>query len=256
MDQQTLTARQFGSMANNYLGSSVHATGADLQRLSALASQYSGCRALDAGCGAGHAAFALASAGCSEVVACDLSPGMTAVVREEATRRNLGGLRCLTCPVDKLPFDDASFDLIVTRYSAHHWLDASAGIRELARVLAPGGRLVVIDVIAPESPLLDTALQAIELLRDASHVRNYRRSEWHTLLGSAGLDILREESWRLDLAFEAWVERIGTPADRIAALHALFAALPGQARQYFSIRADLGFSIDAASFEAVRLTAS
>lgn len=256
MDQQTLTANQFGSMANNYLGSAVHATGADLQRLSGLARQYPDCRALDAGCGAGHAAFALASAGCREVVACDLSPGMTALVREEAARRNLARLSSLTSPVENLPFDDASFDLVVTRYSAHHWLEVSAGIRELARVLAPGGRLVVIDVVAPESPLLDTALQAFELLRDASHVRNYRRSEWRAMLTSAGLGLACEQAWRLDLAFEAWIERIGTPPERVASLHALFAALPEQARQHFAIRADLSFSIDAACFEAVHLAAN
>ncbi len=58
------------------------------------------------------------------------------------------------------------------RQSSDRQFGASAA-RARARVLAPGGRLSVIDVIAPEMPLLDTVLQAVEFLRAASHVRSF-----------------------------------------------------------------------------------
>jgi hypothetical protein len=96
--------------------------------------------------------------------------------------------------------------------------------------------------------LLDTSLQAMELLRDASHVRNYRVSEWRAMLSHAGF---REESfdeWKLPLEFLPWIQRIGTPVARVGALHALFDGLPREARDYFRISAQRDFTADCAWF--------
>ncbi|WP_394779775.1 class I SAM-dependent methyltransferase, partial [Undibacterium sp.] len=174
MDQQGLVVQQFGSTAANYLSSTVHAQGQDLQRLAALATRLQARHSLDLGCGAGHASFALASAGTGNVTAYDLSDEMLQVVAAEAHRRGFANLDTRQGPVEKLPFADASFDLVTTRFSAHHWLDMGSAVAEMARVLKPGGTLVVIDVVAPETPLYDTVLQTVELLRDSSHVRDYR----------------------------------------------------------------------------------
>src|SRR5271163_4885936 len=73
MDQQQLTSHQFGATASHYLTSAVHATGADLDRLTNLAAALHAPRILDVGAGAGHASFALARGGARKVVAYDLS---------------------------------------------------------------------------------------------------------------------------------------------------------------------------------------
>jgi hypothetical protein len=52
--------------------------------------------------------------------------------------------------------------------------------------------------------------------------------------------------------FNSWIERIGTPPDRVAALRAVFAALPGEVKQYFQVAADLSFVTDSAWFETTR----
>ncbi|GAB2904921.1 class I SAM-dependent methyltransferase [Paralcaligenes ginsengisoli] len=252
MDQHGLVTQQFGSTAKNYLTSAVHAQGADLQRLSDLARQLQPKRILDLGCGGGHASYALAAAAASEVVAYDLSDEMLAVVEEEAKQRGLGNLATRQGSAEALPFDDSSFELIASRYSAHHWMRINESIAEAARVLAPGGTLIIIDVAAPETPLYDTVLQTVELLRDSSHVRDYRLSEWRAMLGAAGLSVMNSDSWKLPLAFDSWIKRIGTPPDRVAALNATMKALPREACEYFAIQADHSFSIDTVWIEARR----
>ena len=245
MDQRNLAARQFGDTAGNYLSSSVHANGADLDRLEALARRLQPARALDLGCGAGHAAFAVARGAVPSLIACDPSAPMLAVVGREAKARGHAAIETRNAAAEQLPFDAAAFDLIVTRFSAHHWPSLPAAMAEVVRVLRPGGTLVVIDVVAPESALLDTTLQTLELLRDMSHVRNYRASEWRSMLQLPELTNAVSDSWKLPLEFASWVRRIATPPRRIAALRTVLDDLPAEARDYFAVAADGSFVSDA-----------
>ncbi|HEY9104435.1 class I SAM-dependent methyltransferase [Chitinimonas sp.] len=252
MDQQHLAAQQFGHSAAQYLHSQVHAQGEDLARLSRLSAEQRPGRVLDLGCGAGHASFALAQGDAREIHSYDLAPEMLAVVAAEAQRRGLSQIQTRQGPAEALPYADASFDLIVTRYSAHHWADVEQALRECARVLRPDGRLVVIDVTAPAQPLLDTALQTLELLRDASHVRNYRQAEWQAMLVRAGFVTAEQDCWKISLQFDSWVARIATPAPRIAALREVMAALSREASDYYAIEPDGSFRIDTSWITAVR----
>lgn len=250
MDQQKLVDAQFGVAAMDYLQSPTHAQGTDLERLRALADGQRDWRVLDLGCGAGHAGFALAGE-VMEVTAYDLSAEMLAVVAAEAQRRKLTNVRTLQGVAETLPFADACFDLVVTRFSAHHWADVPRALGEVRRVLQPEGRLVVIDVIAPETPLLDTLLQSIEVLRDASHVRDYRRSEWEVMLVRAGFAVGDHQTWKLSLRFESWIARMRTPDLRVAAIHSLCADAATEVRDYFAIQPNNDCAIDAAWIGAV-----
>jgi SAM-dependent methyltransferase len=181
----TLVAKQFGPRAAAYVQSRVHAHGEDLNELAALAQALKFARALDLGCGGGHVGFALAPH-VGDIVAYDLSEAMLAAVVAEATARGISNLVTRQGTVEALPFEDASFDFVATRYSAHHWHDVPRALGEARRVLKPGGRALFMDVIAPEAPLLDTFLQTVELLRDPSHVRDYSVREWTAMLRAAG----------------------------------------------------------------------
>jgi ubiquinone/menaquinone biosynthesis C-methylase UbiE len=251
MEQQRISVSQFGAKAANYLTSAVHATGADLERLHAMAAQRRPKRALDLGCGAGHVSFALAQGGAQRVTAYDPSTQMLEVVTRVAATRGLEQV-IDTCvgAAEVLPFETSTFDLIVTRYSAHHWVSVSRALAECARVVAPGGRMVVIDVIAPELPLFDTSLQVIEFLRDASHVRDYRASEWTAMYQAAGFREPTLTTWKLSIGFKDWIARIGTPADRVAALESVFSELPSEAREYFQVGPDKSFVTDSAWIES------
>ncbi len=245
MDQHQLAAEQFGLTAQAYLTSAVHAQGADLQRLRELGRTLPGALALDLGCGAGHAGFALAEAG-MQVTAYDLSAPMLEVVAQEAQRRGLPGLQTRQGPAEHLPFDTAAFDLVVTRFSAHHWLDLPAALCEARRVLRPRGMLVVVDAVAPEAPLLDTLLQTVELLRDASHVRDYRVSEWRAMLLAAGFDAPQVDGWTLPMVFDTWVARMRTPALRVQALRDVWTQAAAEAKAHFQLQADGSFLLNVA----------
>ncbi len=198
--QEALVQRQFGAQAEHYLASPVHAHGEDLEALAACVRAQPEAHVLDLGCGAGHVAFAAAEAG-GRVTAYDLSAEMLAVVAAEAGRR---GLSVVTVqgPAEVLPFESGSFDLVLSRYSAHHWRDFAAGVREAARVLRAGGTAAFVDVVSPGIAVLDTYLQAAEVMRDISHVRDRSVAEWQVAAAEAGLLVSSVAPGRLRLEFE------------------------------------------------------
>lgn len=256
MEHQGAVIRQFGSQAQSYLTSSVHAQGRDLGQLAELAARVaSGAGVLDLGCGAGHASFAMAPHA-AEVVAYDLSREMLDVVSQAAAARGLASMRVQHGAAETLPFADGSFALVASRYSAHHWGDPAAALREAARVLVPGGTLCLIDVVGPQGPhaaLLDTHLQALELLRDTSHVRNYSRAEWRSLLAGAGFALQDEHDWRLDIGFASWLARMRTPPVLETAIRQLLAHSPDEVRAYYRVDpATLDFKLESAMFVVQR----
>lgn len=256
MEHQGAVVRQFGSQAQAYLASSVHAQGHDLARLAELAARVAGgAAALDLGCGAGHASFAMAPH-VAEMVAYDLSREMLDVVAQAASARKLPSVRTEQGHAEKLPFADGGFALVASRYSAHHWGDPATALREAARVLAPGGTLCLIDVVGPQGPhaaLLDSHLQAVELLRDTSHVRDYSRTEWRAMLADAGFALQDEHDWRLEIGFASWLARMRTPPVLEASIRHLLAHAPDEVLAYYQVDpATLDFKLESAMFVARR----
>jgi ubiquinone/menaquinone biosynthesis C-methylase UbiE len=251
MTHEALVDRQFGSRAAAYLDSAVHAEGADLQALAALVDPSKAARVLDLGCGAGHVSFKVAP-GAGEVVAYDLSSEMLDVVARAAAERGLTNIVPRQGVAEQLPFADASFDYVLSRYSAHHWGDFEAALREVARVLEPGGTAGFVDAVTPGVPLLDTFLQSIELLRDPSHVRNYTRAEWEAALVRAGLRSGVIEAYRVRLEFAVWIARMRTPRLQADAIRALQGAMSESVVRYFAIGPDGSFDLDVAMFTAAK----
>ncbi|MDR1989060.1 MAG: methyltransferase domain-containing protein [Acidobacteriaceae bacterium] len=243
-------AHTFGASATAYLTSEVHATGEDLAHLaSTFAATRGHARVLDMGCGAGHASFAVAPHA-REVVAYDIAVPMLDTVARVARERGLTTIRTQQGAAESLPFADASFDWAISRMSAHHWRNVPAALAEARRVLTPEGRLTFIDVAGVDDPLFDTHIQAIELLRDSSHIRDYRASEWLHMLEAAGFSSHVTRRGRIAIDFDTWVARMRTPPDRVTAIRSLWTNAPDEVRHYFGVQPDGSFELDVLMIDA------
>ncbi|MXP64005.1 class I SAM-dependent methyltransferase [Roseomonas sp. M0104] len=245
--QHRFAAEQYGARAQDYVASAVHSSGADLDQIEAALRGQSEARVLDLGCGGGHVSYR-AAPHVAQVVACDVTPDMLEAVAATAAGRGLANIVTRQAPAERLPFPDAAFDAVLCRFTTHHWQNMEAGLREARRVLRAGRPALFIDTVAPANPVLDSHLQAVELLRDASHVRNYSVAEWVVSLSRAGFALEGIVSRRLRMEFASWTARTRTPPAHAEAIRSLLAAAPACVQEHFGLGADGSFDIEAVTF--------
>ena len=188
------------SRADAYRSSKTHASGEDLDRVVELCEPKPGLKVLDVASGGGFVAERLRAEGCS-VVTLDPSPGMRADVIARA---------------EDIPFDDGSFDVVVTRIAPHHFEDVQRAVAELERV---SNRVVVIEDTLFSSDRHEQA----EKLRDPTHVRNYTEDEWRDFLTGAGLEVEQVERFEKMHPLEPWLVRTGCEGDEAERVKELLA---------------------------------
>jgi SAM-dependent methyltransferase len=186
--------------ADAYRTSATHATGEDLDAVVELCNPHEGVKILDVATGGGHVARRLREQG-AEVVTLDPSPGMRADVLARA---------------EHIPFEDGSFDVVVSRIAAHHFQDLGQAIGEMARV---SNRVLVI-----EDMLYRTAEEEeAEKLRDPSHVHSLTEEEWRELLESAALEIEQTLFFSKTHDMAEWLARTGCEGADAARVRELLA---------------------------------
>jgi ubiquinone/menaquinone biosynthesis C-methylase UbiE len=153
-----------------------------------------GDRALDVACGPGIVACALATFA-EHVTGLDFTPAMLAQAAALQAERRLDNLEWKQGSAMELPFDEAQFDVVVARFSFHHYIDPAAAFREMVRVCRPGGTILVADV-APRSDARN-AYDALEKHRDPSHTRALTGEEFERL--GASTSAVLQHKVRYDL---------------------------------------------------------
>jgi SAM-dependent methyltransferase len=176
-------------------------------------------RVLDVGTGAGALAVALAPI-VREVVGVDPVPELLELARE----RGMANTEFIEGDGTELPFPDGDFDLAGTHRTLHHIARPDLVVAELARVTRPGGRVLVVDQLAPDEPTEAAALHEFETVRDSSHERLRTDAELRELFAAKGLVVLRErrEEGRRELA--AYLDLAGCEGSRRVRAEALAVA--------------------------------
>src|SRR5437867_9480024 len=139
---------------------------------------------LDVACGGGLVVCAFART-VRHATGIDLTPAMLEQARKNQAAQGLANITWKQGDVLPLPFPDASFSIVTSRFAFHHFLDPFRVLGEMRRVCKPGGKVVVAD--SAPAPEKADAFNAMEKLRDPSHVRALPLGELNDLFRRQGL---------------------------------------------------------------------
>ena len=237
MDFQSRVKEEFARQAERLAVAPAFTDADVLERIRAAVSPTPTTRVLDLGCGPGIVSAALAPSA-QEVVAFDLTPEMLEKARQRCREAGLQNVRFDLGRAEQLPFPDGSLDAVVSRLTFHHFPDPQHVLGEMVRVTRPGGRIVVADVVSSENTEEAALHNALEILRDPSHVRMLSPSELHRLIEAAGLHVTAASTWDMGREFEEWI-RITSAPERSAPLLTIMRTL---AKAGIDAGIDLGFN--------------
>jgi ubiquinone/menaquinone biosynthesis C-methylase UbiE len=200
-DRFTRTAEVFGNFV-------LQERAAEADKLSRFVEAAAHHRAADLACGPGTLALRFAPS-VRWVCGLDFTPAMVLRARGTAASQQLANVDFARGDAQSVPFADGAFDLAVTSYSLHHIPHPSRVVREMARIVKPGGRVGVLDIRVPEDSRVAEVSNQIERLRDPSHTRTLARSEFEKIFAEAGLAVTHIELEEHPRSFDHWLSVAG-----------------------------------------------
>jgi len=252
-DAKARVRAQYGAVGDAYVRSTGFAVANDLGRMVALARPLPADRVLDIATGGGHVAVTFAPH-VATVVASDLTPEILHHAAAYFAERGLGNVETALADAEELPFADGSFQIVTCRIAPHHFPRPDRFVAEVARVLTPDGRFVLIDSTVPAGET-GAFINEVERLRDPSHVRSLPVAEWEALLAGAGLRVAVAETFRKRHDYDDWTARSRMTPEGKASLARLVLEAPEAARAALQVEADgdrlVGFSDTKTLFLAV-----
>lgn len=215
-EQKQRVRDQFARAGAAYVRSATHASGVDLGRMVEVATPCPSERVLDIATGGGHVALAFAPL-VREVLAVDLTPEMLAVALAHLRSAGVSNVKGIVADAEALPIATKTIDIVTCRIAPHHFPSPRRFVEEVARVLVPAGRFVLIDSTVPEGDVGEF-FNEFERLRDPSHVRSLTVGEWLGLMTEAGLSLRIVEHFPKTHQFDDWTARMHVPAKTKAVL--------------------------------------
>jgi ubiquinone/menaquinone biosynthesis C-methylase UbiE len=205
-EHDRVIARAFTEQAAGFDASAVANAQTLLDAIVGIAEPQAGERWLEAACGPGVIARAFAPHVAS-VHGVDLTPAMIDTARRRAAEAGAPNLTFDVADATATGLPAASFDGAVTRFSIHHLPVPARLFEELARIVRPGGRLVIADHLADEDADARAWSQEIERLRDPSHWASVTAEQMRVFGERAGLELSDERRLAFELDFDDWLTR-------------------------------------------------
>ncbi len=143
-----------------------------------------GERVIEVGAGTGNF-LTLFTSIAGPLVAADLTPGMLRVARE----RN-SSLLLVAGDGARLPFADASFDLVTSAHTTHHIPEPGPVLNDMRRIARHDGRVLVVDIVAPDDPVEASRADEVMMIRDPSHARSLTVDALREAIERAGLEVV------------------------------------------------------------------
>lgn len=162
-------------------------------------------RVIDMAAGTGHLSRAMAPH-VQHVTAFDLTQAMLDQGQQQAAAEGLTNITFQQGEGEQLPFPDGTFDLAVARFAVHHFPQPHKQLAEMVRVTKAGGRVAVIDLVAPTEPLLAIKYNYVEWRRDPSHTFALMPDQLTELVRTAGVTITTVISRDIDVSVDAWLD--------------------------------------------------
>lgn len=232
-DSKSMSRERFGQYAAGYVTNQTHAKGSELDRLIDIAQPRPDWVVLDVATGGGHTALKFAPY-VQHVTASDLTPQMLEEARTFITGQGITNVDFRLADAEDLPFEDTSFDLVTCRIAPHHFPNVQQFVHEAARVLKPGGLLLVQDQVLPEDYDAARYVDAFEKLRDPSHYRIYGETEWVNLFQNVGLTVEHTEQLSKRHELVHWARMQGNTDADIERLQVLLRVAPPAAAEWMA----------------------
>ena len=243
-DSKSLSQARYAQYADGYVTSETHAKGSDLDRLIAIAQPQPHWEMLDIATGGGHTALKFAPF-VKRVTAADLTARMLEKARAFIIGQGAGNVVFQPADAEDLPFDGGQFDLVTCRIAPHHFPHAAVFVKECARVLKPGGMLLMQDHVLPMDDEAARYVDHFERLRDPSHHRAFNAAEWQAMFAAAGIQVEYAEEYVKRHVFLDWAKRQGNDERTISALVRMVDDAPPIAKDWLDAK---HWGTEAASF--------
>ncbi|MHB1125632.1 MAG: class I SAM-dependent methyltransferase [Bacillota bacterium] len=215
----------FASTAKNFRLSAAHGNQQELNRMIELLQPDPNSMVLDAATGTGHTALKLAEH-TRKVIGIDITEEMLTEARSAAVEKGQRNIDFLIQDIHQLNFPDQYFDMVTCRFATHHFSDIDQALREISRVLKPGGKLYVLDCSAIDGEDTEELINRIERIRDNSHICSYSSRLWQQMLLRLPFTIEHLYLEQKEYVLAEWFDRIATPADRREEIVSILLNLP------------------------------
>jgi ubiquinone/menaquinone biosynthesis C-methylase UbiE len=202
--------REFSNQAQSLNNSPIFNNNDIIDTIISLADIKPDSNVLDLACGTGIVTKALAKTS-KHIYAVDITDEMIKMTKAMCIKNGFDHVKVLKGNAEKLNFDNEYFDIIVTRLSIHHFMNPDLTIKEMKRVLKPNGTILISDIYSSNDTEDAELHNAIEILRDPTHIKMLSLSEFEKLFSSNNLAITETSFINIEREYDEWLTITNAP---------------------------------------------